>query len=75
MRRDLQSRSPRGHCARNVQNRGAVNALQSLGAEAYAVAVNVSGEDSVQAMVDETLALCGRIDILVNNAGVSIRGR
>lgn len=62
--------------ARNVQkSEAAVNALQSLGAEAYAVAVNVSGEDSVQAMVDETLALCGRIDILVNNAGVSIRGQ
>ncbi len=32
--------------------------------------VDVSNEDDVQRMVDETLAQCGSLDILVNNAGL-----
>ena len=41
--------------------------------EAIAVKVDVSDEDSVQAMVDATVAKFGRIDCLINSAGVSAR--
>lgn len=39
--------------------------------EAIAVKVDVSDQDSVQAMVDTTVARFGRIDCLINSAGVS----
>lgn len=39
---------------------------------AIAVKVDVGNEDSVQAMVDTTLAKFGRIDCLINSAGVSV---
>ncbi len=38
--------------------------------EALAVAVNVSNEDSVSAMVGEVAERCGGIDLFVSNAGV-----
>jgi NAD(P)-dependent dehydrogenase (short-subunit alcohol dehydrogenase family) len=37
---------------------------------AVAVACDVTDENSVRNLVDETLRLCGRIDVLVNNAGI-----
>ncbi|MEW5722470.1 MAG: SDR family oxidoreductase, partial [Thermodesulfobacteriota bacterium] len=43
------------------------------GGRAIEVECNVARADSVQAMVDRTLAWFGRIDILVNNAGVAWR--
>ena len=51
----------------------AVRELQALGSAALAIAVDVTDEGSVQALVAETVAQCGRIDILVNNAGINIR--
>jgi NAD(P)-dependent dehydrogenase (short-subunit alcohol dehydrogenase family) len=48
-------------CARGLVDRGLV---------AEAIAVDVTRPDSVQAMVERTLAAFGRIDVLVNNAGV-----
>lgn len=41
----------------------------ALGAEAEVVAVDVTGPDAADAIVDATLARFGRIDVLVNNAG------
>jgi NAD(P)-dependent dehydrogenase (short-subunit alcohol dehydrogenase family) len=38
--------------------------------EAFAVAVNVSNEDSVEAMMGEVARQCGGIDLVVANAGV-----
>ena len=38
--------------------------------EAFAVAVNVSNEDSISAMVGEIARRCGGIDLFVSNAGV-----
>lgn len=53
----------------------AVAGLRALGVEADAVAVEVTDEASIRAMVETTAARFGRIDILVNNAGTNIRRR
>ena len=47
--------------------------VRALGRRAMAVAVDVTREPSVAAMVESALAAFGRIDILVNAAGISIR--
>lgn len=47
-----------------------VKEITDAGGEAIAVSVDVTKEDEVIAMVDNTLAQFGGIDILVNNAGI-----
>jgi 3-oxoacyl-[acyl-carrier protein] reductase len=47
--------------------------LQTLGAEAIAVEVNVASELSVKNLADQTFNRFGRIDILVNDAGVYLK--
>ena len=60
--------------ARNAEkSTAAVRELESLGAEAIALGVDVADEKSVAAMIDEAVAWRGRLDILVNNAGINIR--
>ncbi|NYT40647.1 SDR family NAD(P)-dependent oxidoreductase [Sphingomonas sp. R-74633] len=44
--------------------------IRAAGGEAMAMALSVTDEPAVAAMVAETLHLWGRIDILVNNAGI-----
>jgi 2-deoxy-D-gluconate 3-dehydrogenase len=51
----------------------AVRELKTLGCDALAIAVDVTDERSVDALVGDTIQQCGRIDILVNNAGINIR--
>ncbi|MFI4930101.1 MAG: SDR family NAD(P)-dependent oxidoreductase [Burkholderiales bacterium] len=51
----------------------AVLELKVLGGDALALAVDVTDERSVEALVADTMERCGRIDILVNNAGINIR--
>jgi 2-deoxy-D-gluconate 3-dehydrogenase len=51
----------------------AVRELQTLGAEALAISVDVTQDKSVEALVSETVRRCDRLDILVNNAGINIR--
>jgi 2-deoxy-D-gluconate 3-dehydrogenase len=51
----------------------AVGELEALGAEAAALAVDVTDEGSCRAMVDQAVRRFGRLDILVNNAGTNIR--
>lgn len=46
--------------------------LVATGAEAFAVKMDVTSEDDVNAGVDETIARYGKIDILVSNAGIQI---
>jgi 2-deoxy-D-gluconate 3-dehydrogenase len=60
--------------ARNAEKlQAATRELQKFGAEALAVSVDVTDENSVAAMVAATIAWRGRLDILVNNAGINIR--
>ncbi len=61
--------------ARNpAKSRAAVAALDARGpGGALAIATDVTDPASVEALVRETLARCGRLDILVNNAGIAIR--
>jgi 2-dehydro-3-deoxy-D-gluconate 5-dehydrogenase len=60
--------------ARNKEkSSAAVRELQALGAGALAISVDVTDEESVGALVRETLQRCDRVDILVNNAGINIR--
>ncbi|HEX5481921.1 MAG TPA: glucose 1-dehydrogenase [Terriglobia bacterium] len=44
--------------------------IQKSGAQAMFVETDVSSEEQVKAMVEETIARFGRVDILVNNAAV-----
>ncbi|HET7340460.1 MAG TPA: glucose 1-dehydrogenase [Methylomirabilota bacterium] len=60
--------------ARNeTKSSAAVKELTGRGAEAHAVATDVSDAASVQGLIDDTRRRCGRLDILVNNAGTNIR--
>jgi citronellol/citronellal dehydrogenase len=49
--------------------------IQSLGVRAFPLRVDVTEENSVQAMVQAALQEFGRIDVLVNNAGIMFPGR
>ncbi|HEX6111717.1 MAG TPA: glucose 1-dehydrogenase [Geminicoccaceae bacterium] len=51
----------------------AVRELEGLGAQAIAVRVDVTQENSCRRMVQSALDRFGRLDILVNNAGTNIR--
>ncbi len=44
--------------------------IEALGGQALPVRCNVREEDSIYAMVQQTLNAFGRIDVLVNNAGI-----
>jgi 2-dehydro-3-deoxy-D-gluconate 5-dehydrogenase len=60
--------------ARNpAKNAAAVKELESLGAKAVAIEVDVRDEASCRAMVATAAERLGRIDILVNNAGTNVR--
>jgi 2-deoxy-D-gluconate 3-dehydrogenase len=55
------------------KNRDAVQRLEGLGAEASAVAVDVTDEASCRKMFESVAERHGRLDVLVNNAGTNIR--
>ncbi|HYJ39623.1 MAG TPA: glucose 1-dehydrogenase [Steroidobacteraceae bacterium] len=60
--------------ARNAaKSAAAVELLKSSGAQALAIEVDVTNEDSVARLFDQAHARCGRVDILINNAGINIR--
>ncbi|PSP83025.1 NAD(P)-dependent oxidoreductase [Halobacteriales archaeon QS_1_68_17] len=44
--------------------------IEELGQRAYEIQVDVEDADSVQSMIDETVAEFGGFDVLVNNAGI-----
>ena len=46
--------------------------IESKGADAFAVAMNVVDEDAVEKGVADVMAKYGRIDVLVSNAGIQI---
>lgn len=47
-----------------------VHELHSAGCSAHGIKVDVSKNDEVEKMIDESIAQFGKVDILVNNAGV-----
>ncbi len=49
----------------------AVAEMEALGAKAIGVQCDVSKEDDVNRMVEETAKQLGRVDILFNNAAIS----
>jgi len=58
--------------ASQAQNAAEVkNALSARGRRVIAVQADVSTEDQVRTLVEETMQTYGRIDILVNNAGIA----
>ena len=60
--------------ARNAEkSRDAVKKLRSLGSDALDIPTDVTSEEAVNALVEQTMRRCGRLDILVNNAGINIR--
>ena len=60
--------------ARNAaKSAAAVELLQSSGAQALAIEVDVTNEDSVARLFEQANARCGHVDILINNAGINIR--
>jgi len=60
--------------ARNAEkSSAAVAELAALGPDALAINVDVTDKTSVDSLVREVQARCGRVDILINNAGVNIR--
>ena len=48
-----------------------VQLIKDLGGEAFAIQADVSNQESVKNLIDETIATFGSIDILVNNAGIT----
>ena len=46
--------------------------LRQAGGEAIYIKCDVSNEDQVKAMVEQTIQTFGRIDVLVNNAGIGV---
>ena len=60
--------------ARDLEKLEAVRAeIESRGGQAQAFAANVSKEEQVQRLLEETTAALGRVHILINNAGVPSR--
>jgi 2-deoxy-D-gluconate 3-dehydrogenase len=60
--------------ARNEEkSAAAVRELRALGSDALSLAVDVADEQSVGALLANTIDQCGRLDILVNNAGINVR--
>lgn len=53
-----------------VAGESAVQAIRAIGGEAVFLATDVSREDQIKAMVDQTLNRYKRMDILCNNAAV-----
>lgn len=49
--------------------------VQDMGAVAEAIACDVSLEEEVERMVQETMQTFGQIDLLINNAGIAIGGK
>lgn len=62
--------------ARDVEKlEGLQREISTSGGRALAVKTDISERDSVEAMVDHTIAEYGTLDILVNNAGLGLSGR
>lgn len=56
-----------------AKSKAAVEQLESMGADAIAMEVDVADEGSVARLFELAHEKCGRIDIVVNNAGINVR--
>ena len=56
---------------RAVNGQPVADGIVKMGKEAVFIKCDVSKEEDVKALVDETIKRYGRIDVLVNNAGVN----
>ena len=46
--------------------------IRQEGGDAHAFAVHMGDIDSLDTLIEDTCAACGRVDILVNNAGINV---
>ena len=58
----------------DMNEQGAIEAANDYAPTGFAVAVNVSDEESVKAMVDKTVLRFGGLDVFVANAGIAKAG-
>lgn len=56
-----------------AKSESAAREVETLGAKALAVAVDVTDKNAVADMVEATMKAFNRLDILINNAGINIR--
>lgn len=56
-----------------AKSESAAREVETLGARALAVAVDVTDKNAVADMVEATMKAFNRLDILINNAGINIR--
>ncbi len=61
---------PEGKIGNSAEMDQIVDELRAEGAEAVAIACDVTREAACEHLVNETVAAFGRVDILVNNAGI-----
>ena len=47
------------------------DAIKQQGGTAHAVSADVGSNSEIEAMIKETLSVCGSLDIIVNNAGIT----
>jgi short-subunit dehydrogenase len=61
-------------CARNAESLQQVSSeLEQAGITTLALVADVSQENDVKALIEQTIARFSRLDILINNAGISMR--
>src|SRR5437867_9160702 len=60
--------------ARNqTKSDAAVRELEKIGGQPFSIAVDVSDESAVNALIRSAVDRCGRLRILVDNAGSNVR--
>ena len=57
------------YCSSETEAIGVVKEIESIGSKAIAIQCDVSKEDEVISMIEQTISSFGSIDVLVNNAG------
>jgi NAD(P)-dependent dehydrogenase (short-subunit alcohol dehydrogenase family) len=55
----------------DLDQQGALDVASALGGGSFAIRADVTSAEDARRVVQETLALTGRVDILVNNAGIA----